>query len=846
MKKLNLKSFIPEIVAFIVFISLSYFYFTPAFKGKVIVQSDMVSVQGMAKEINDFREQYNEEALWTNSMFGGMPAYLISIKYKNNLLHYVRTSYMQLLPYPANTLFIYLSCFFILLLVLKIDPWLSIVGAIAYAFSAYFIIIIEAGHYSKSFAIGFLPLVFAGVILVTRRQYMLGSALTALFLGIEINCTHPQITYYLSLFLCIYVALEWIANIKQKEYKHILKSIGMYTIAVVLAVGCNINSLWNTAEYGAATIRGKSELNSDQENKTSGLDKDYATQWSMGKAETMSLMIPGFKGRSSTLAVKENKNALKNVDPTMQETIANTSQYWGDQPFTTAPYAGAIVLFVFVFGLFIVEGRLKWGLLGGTIFSVLMAWGKNFMPLTEFFLNHFPAYNKFRTVSMILIIAEFTIPLLAVIALDKILKTPDYLNQKLKLAFIKNEITVQNAFIISFVLTGGLSLLYYLVPSLTSFFADGEYNEIYNQIAKNNGAEIAQKFMDNLEVARINLFQSDALRSFIFILLGAVTIFLFLKSKINKVVLITIIGILILVDLVQIDRNYLNDKNFKSKQEAKIPFPLTTADKEILQDKDPNYRVLNISVNTFNESGTSYYHKSIGGYHAAKLRRYQDLIDNHIQNNIQNINRTLRSNPTDSSLRATFAKQGVLNMLNTRYIIYNPSAPPIQNRYALGNAWFVKNIQIVKNPDEELKTLGEINPATTAIVDERFKNELAGFNPNPKSTGSIKLLTYKPNNLKYESNTQEEELAVFSEIYYNKGWNAYVDGELKPHIGVNYVLRAMRVPSGKHTIEFKFEPPKYFAGEKISLVSSLLLLGFIGVSLFITFKKKNDTNTVEL
>lgn len=838
MKNINLKVLVPAVTAVVIFIVLTLGYFSPVLKGKVIIQSDMVSNQGMAKETNDFREQYHQEPLWTNSMFGGMPTYQISMRYPNNLLQYVRAAFTLWLPLPANIVFVYLIGFFVLLRVLKIDPWLSIMGAIAYAFSAYFFIIIDAGHITKAFAIGYIPLVFAGVILVNRGSYLFGGALTALFFGVELNCNHVQITYYLFLFLGVYLIIEWIERIKQKQYKEIFKSIGIFALAGILAVGCNINNLWNTADYAAVTIRGASELTSDKGNKTSGLDKDYATQWSMGTSETMTLMIPGFKGRSSSIGVNEKKSALKKVDPEMRESIGSTSQYWGDQPFTMSPYAGAIIVFLFVLGLFIVEGRMKWALFVGTVLSILLSWGRNFMPLTEFFLDYFPMYNKFRAVSMILVIAEFTIPLMAILAMDKLLKTPDIFTKKIRLAFVKREISMQNAFLISFGLTGGLSLIYYLFPSLNNFFGEGEYNKIYDQIAKNNGVEVAQKFMDNLEIARISLFKSDALRSFFFALLGATTLWLFLKSKITKSVLITIMSLLVFIDLVQIDRQFVNDKNFKSKQEAKVPFPLTNADNEILQDKDPSYRVLNIAVNTFNDAGTSYYHKSVGGYHAAKLRRYQDLIDAHLQNSIQDIMSTLRSNPNDSSLRATLKKQGVLNMLNTRYIIYNKDATPLQNRYALGNAWFVKDVKTVRNADEEIKAVGEINPRHTAIIDERYKSNLEGFVIDSGASGTIKLLDYKPNNLKYESNSIKEQIAVFSEIYYNKGWNAYIDGELRPHFSADYILRAIRIPEGKHLIEFKFEPVVYYAGEKISLVSSLLLFIAMGFSIFMAFKRK--------
>jgi hypothetical protein len=841
MKNIDFKKILPIGIGVILFAILTLGYLSPVLKGKVIVQGDIVSNAGMAKETNDFRAQYHEEALWTNSMFGGMPTYQISISYPNNLMRYVSDALTLWMPDPAHIVFNYMLGFFILLLVLRIDPWLSILGAIAFAFSAYFFIIIEAGHSNKGLAIGYMAPVFAGVILVNRGKYVAGGALTALFFALELIANHVQITYYLFLFLGVYIAFEWIPLLISKNFKPILKSIATFIVAGIIALGCNISNLWNTANYASSTIRGASELSSDQGNKTSGLDKDYATQWSMGVSETMTLMIPGFKGRSSTAAVGENKNALKNVDERMKQNIANTPQYWGDQPFTMSPYAGAIVVFLFVFGLFIVEGRLKWVLLIATIFSFLLSWGKNFMPLTSLFLDYFPIYNKFRTVSMILIVAEFTIPLLAVLAVDKLLKTPGFFSKKIKLAFINREISTQTAFFISFGLTGGLSLLYYLAPGLNDFFGYGEYDKLYDQIAKSNDAATADAFLDNLKTARINLFKSDAMRSFLFITAAGILIWLFLKSIIKKPVLIGVVGLLIFFDLVQIDRQFVNDHNFKAKQEAKTPFPLTIADKEILEDKDPDYRVLNIAVNTFNEAGTSYYHKSVGGYHAAKLRRYQDLIDHHIQNSIQDIIETLRTQANDSALRATFAKQGVLNMLNTKYIIYNREAPPLQNRYALGNAWFVNDIKMAKDPDDEIKILGEINPARTVVVDERFKNELEGFSAKPDASASIKLLDYKPNDLKYESNTTTEQLAVFSEIYYNKGWNAYVDGELKPHIGADYVLRAMRVPAGKHNIEFKFEPKPYYIGEKVSLISCLLLFGLIGGAIFLELKKGKAT-----
>lgn len=843
MKNINFKAVLPIVAGIIIFIVLTFAYFPPLMKGKVIEQSDMVQNKGMSKEIVDHREKFNEEPLWTNSMFGGMPSFQIAISYPSNLITPLRNALMLGFPTPANMVFSYMLGFFILLLVLRVDKWLSILGAIAFGFSAFFFLIIDAGHNTQALAIAYMAPVFAGVILVCRGKYLLGGALTALFFALELVCNHPQIAYYLTLGCMIYVAFEWVARFKQKQYSDILKGLTVFVIAGVLAIGCNITNLWNTYDYAKSTIRGPSELTSAKgsTNETSGLDKDYATQWSLGKAETMTLMIPGFKGRTDGLLIKENKNALKGLDPQMRDVVGNFPQYWGAQPTTSSPYSGAIIVFLFVLGLFIVEGRMKWALLVITIFSITLAWGKNMMWLTSFFLDYFPGYNKFRAVSMILVLAELAIPILALLALDKILKTPDIFKQKIKLVFGSKVITFQNAFILSFAFTGGLSLLFYLMPTTLADFTWIRDKGIYENYAKSNGADIADKIFESVEAARVAIFRSEAIRSFFFITIGGLLVWLFAKKKINKAVLIPVLGIVILFDLALVDKTFLNDKNFTTKKEAVTPFPATAADLAILEDKDPNFRVLDITDQAngpFNSARTSYYHKSIGGYHAAKLRRYQELIEAHISNEMQDLIQTLNTSANDSSIRAAFSRQSVLNMLNMRYLIYNPEAAPLENRYALGNAWFVNDIKIVPNADEELKMVGEIDPRTTVVVDERYKADLEGFNPKPDPNASIKLIDYRANALKYESEAASEQLAVFSEIYYKDGWNAYVDGQLKPHFGADWILRAMRVPAGKHTIEFKFEPKKYYTGEKISLVSSLLLFGFVGVSLFMAWKKK--------
>lgn len=838
MKNLNLKTLIPFVVGILIFVALTYGYFGPMLKGKMLFMSDMALNKGMAKEISDHRAAYNEEPLWTNSMFGGMPSYQISIRYPGNLMYPLRSVLSLGMSSPALMLFNYMFGFFILLLVLRVNPWWSIAGSIAYAFSAYGMIIIAAGHVTAAVAMGYFAPVFAGVILICRGKYFLGGALLTVFMSLELLANHIQNTYYLCIFLAIYVAFDWIMHVRKKEYMPIVKSLGIFILAGAIALSCNITNLWNTYDYAKYTIRGKSELSTNKDNKTSGLDRDYATNWSMGKAETMTLLIPSFKGTTNSMLVSENKDALKKVDPQMRDVVGNTRQYWGDQPFTDSPYAGAIVMFLFVFGLFIVEGRMKWVLLSAIVLSVMLSWGKNFMWLTDLFLDYFPMYNKFRAVSTMLLVAEFCIPILAVLAIDKLIKEPDIFKRKLKLAFSKKEISVQNAFFISFGLTGGLSLIFYLMPGLTDFSSISD-SRIYDFYAKSNGAEVAQKIMDNIEIARIALFKADALRSFFFALLGGVAVWMYLKAKMHYGFLIAVLGILILADLWLVDKRHLNDKNFTDKKVEENPFPATTADKLILEDKE-NYRVLNLSLREgpFNDASVSFHHKSIGGYHAAKLRRYQELIDAHIINEMTAIGETLNTSPTDSAMRITFAGNGVLNMLNTRYFIYNPEAPPIRNRYALGNAWFVKDLKVVKNADEEIKELGSINPATTAVVDDTFSTEIQGFVPKPDPTAKIELASYKANHLVYTSETASEQVAVFSEIYYKDGWDVFVDGEQKSYFRVNYVLRAMKVPAGKHTIEFKFHPPNYYLGDKIALISSITMFVVVAFFLFMAWRRK--------
>ena len=822
------KKFLPHIIAVLLFVGLSVVYFSPVvLDGKELKQGDITNFKGMSKEIVDYRQQYHEEPLWTNSMFGGMPAYQISVIHHGNLMQYVDRAIRLFLPHPISIVFMYLLGFYILLIVLGIEPWLAILGAIAFAFSSYFFIILEAGHNSKALAIAYIPPTVAGFILVFRKKYLLGGAIAAFFLGLDLYANHPQITYYMFLFLLLYVTIESINAIREKDFIHIAKAAAVLGIAGLLAVGSDAGNLLSTYQYGQYTTRGKSELTNNKENKTGGLDRDYATQWSYGQGETMSLMIPDFKGGGSGAIGNEHRDALDVVDNQFKEYIGKSDQYFGDQPFTSGPvYAGAIVIFLFILGLFVVKGSLKQAILGATVLSILLAWGKNFMGFSNLFFDHFPGYNKFRAVSMILVIAEFTIPLLAVLAIDQFLKTKKTLDETISLPFIKKPLTGKLVFFIALGLTAGLSLLFYLMPgAFNTFFKANEQEQLFKQITQSGApAGVAQSFLDNLQMARQSIFKADALRSFFLIIFAAAIIWLYFKTKIERKYIIMTLAFFVLVDLWSVDRRYVNNDNFVPEAAAKIPYAQTAADTKILEDHDPDFRVLNLSVSTFNDASTSYFHKSIGGYHGAKLKRYQELIDAQIDQNIATIEGALRNKPTDSTIQLALSSVNVLNMLNTRYLVYNPEAPPLLNKYAFGNAWFVNQLSLVPNADAELAALSTQNPRTTAIVDERFKTELAGYNYQPDPSAQIKLLAYKANELTYESNVSSEQLAVFSEIYFKDGWNAYVDGKLTPHFRADYVLRAMRIPAGKHHVVFKFEPTVYQTGERISMACSSLLL----------------------
>jgi len=813
------KNIISVIIPLVVFIAISVLYFSPDMFSKKLLQSDITHYKGMSKEILDFNKETGEQTLWTNSMFGGMPAYQISAIDNNNLFRFV-DRFLRILKSPASFIFIAFLGFYILLLAFKVDYKLSTIGALAYGLSSYFLIIIAAGHNTKMIALGYLPGVLAGIVLIYyQRKLILGTVLFSIFLTLEIIANHLQITFYGVILILIYAIFIVVDLIKQKDYNYLVKSGIFVFVGMLLAVGVNFTNLYTTYEYGKESLRGPSELSIDHTNQTSGLDKDYATSWSYGKMETFNLFIPNLVGGASGSELSKKSATYKKLlevgatKKQANDAIKRMPTYWGPQPFTSGPvYIGALVIFLFVMGIFLVKGPIRTWLLTATLLSIMLAWGKNFMFLTDIFFDYFPGYNKFRTVSMILVIAELTMPLLGILALKNIIEEKVSKEQIIK------------ALKYSVGILSGLALIFIVNPGILDFRGLSD-------------TQLPDYLQDSIIEDRASMMRGDAIRSLIFVLIGASTIWFYIKGKLKSNYLYIIIGLAIVIDLWSVDKRYLNEANFESKHKVETPFTASKADEIILKDGDPNYRVLNLAVSTFNDASTSYFHKSIGGYHGAKLRRYQELIDFEISKEMQNIINTLKKQPTKESLDLVLKNNQALNMLNTKYIIYNPEAPPLVNYYSLGNAWFVSNTKVVANANKEIEAVQNFDPKTTAIVDKRFEKELFDFTKD--SNAKIVLTSYKPNHLIYKTEAKTDQLAVFSEIYYEKGWNAYIDGNLAPYFRVNYVLRAMKIPAGNHSIDFKFEPKSWAIGTIIALISSLiLLLALIGIIIF-EFKQKN-------
>lgn len=801
------KKALPHLLAFVLIMLVIFAYFTPLFNGKVLKQYDVLQWKATFQEIAQFEKASGERTFWTNSIFAGMPSYLIGAtyhgNYTGNILYYIS----DIFKHPADTIFLLFACFYVLLIAFEVSPWLAMIGSLAFALSSFNFINIDAGHVTKGNAIAFIPLVLAGIQITLHKNKWLGAVITGIAVSFELSAGHVQITYYLIFIILAWMIVELVQAVKNKTLPKFIVAGALLAVSAAVGIGTNITGLLATEEYGKYSIRGQSELTKTQSgesnaaNSSSGLDKDYALAWSNGVVEPFTILVPNFYGGASNGDLGTSSNTFKELQrqqvPNAKEVVKQMPIYWGDQPFTAGPiYYGAIIVFLFVLGMFLVKNQAKWWIFTAAMLSIFLSMGKNFMPLTDLFFNYFPLYNKFRSVTFVLCVAQTMFPFLAMLAvkevMDKKLKQADWMRSlKFSLGIV-----------------GGICLLFALIPG---FFFD---------FSTENDArmKLPEWLLSALTADRESLLRADAFRSLVLILLAAAVLWFYQKGKLKSELMMAILGILVVVDLWGVDKRYLNDKDFeKKKGEAAVQ--KTPVDEQILADPDPHYRVYNNTTDFDKDALTAYYHKSLGGYHGAKMRRYQELIE----------------------WQLVKMNMECYNMLNAKYFILQDSTGnkfAQQNVNANGNAWFVSEINWVANADEEIVALSKFNSKQTAIIDKRFEGEFKGFVLNRDSSARISLTKYQPNKLDYTSQSSTDQLAVFSEIYYEKGWNAYIDGKLVPHVRVNYVLRALQVPAGNHTIEFKFEPTVIGTGEKIAYASSWLLYGGLLLVLGLSFYRK--------
>lgn len=823
-----LKKYLPDVLVVIIFAVISFAYFFPAdLDGRILYRHDSSAGRGAGQETAEYHERTGKVSRWSNATFSGMPTYQTAPSYQSvSVLNQAVKAYHLWLPENVWYVFAYLLGFYILLRAFDFRQSLAALGSIVWAFSSYFFIIIAAGHIWKVMALAYLPPMIAGIVLAYRGKYLWGFIVTAIFAAFEVDANHVQMTYYY-LFIILFMIIAYLVDaIRKKRMAQFVKATAVCAAGALIGILMNISNLYHTWQYAQESMRGKSELvKKDAANQTSsGLDRDYITQWSYGVDETWTLLVPNAKGGAS-VPLAANTEAMKKADPNFMQIYQQLGQYWGDQPGTSGPvYVGAFVLMLFILGLFIVKGPIKWALLAATILSILLSWGHNFMPFTNFFLDYIPMYSKFRTVASILVIAEFTIPLLAMMALKKIVDEPDLLTKKAKFVYI------------SFGLTGGIALLFALMPTL--FFSDfisSQELEAFKSIP----AEYLSPLESNLRSIRESIFTADCWRSFWIIVIGTLLLFLYKFKKLKAEYMVGAIAILCLIDMWQVNKRYLNDEMFVEKSVREQAQPMTQTDRQILQDKSLDYRVLNLASNTFNENETSYYHKSIGGYHAAKLRRYQELIDAYISPEMQKMMPAIAKAGGDMTKVNGDSLFPVLNMLNAKYFIVPLQANQtvaIENPYVYGNAWFVDKVTYVKNANEELDMLGKLNLRHEAVADACFQSQL-GESKNQDSTSIVKLTAYEPNQLTYDVRSATGGIVVFSEIFYPE-WTATVDGKAVEIGRVDYVLRALNVDKGHHKVVLTFDPKSVKQTEIVAYLSYGVLL--LVVLFAVYFKRKED------
>ena len=824
----TLKKCLPDVIVVALFAVLAFAYFYPAdIEGRILYRHDSAAGKGMGQEISEYRQQTGETSRWTNSLFGGMPTYQIAPAYNSGkVLDQVANAYHLWLPDYVWYLFAYLLGFYILLRAFDFRQYLAALGAIVWAFSTYFLIIIAAGHYWKVMALAYLPPMIAGMVLAYKGKYLWAFVVTAIFAALEVQANHVQMTYYF-LFPIAFIVIAYLVDaIRDKRLAHFAKATATCAAAALVGVSLNLSNLYHTWEYSKESMRGKSELvKKNSANQTnSGLDRDCITQWSYGVDETLTLLIPNAKGGASVPMVM-SETAMEHADNNYLPLYQQIGQYWGEQPGTSGPvYVGAFVMFLFVLGLFIVKGPLKWALFAATILSVLLSWGRNFMPFTDFFIDYVPMYAKFRTVASILVIAEFTIPLLAMLALKQIAERRELLTEKIKFVYV------------SLALTAGPCLLFLFFPGMFDYVSSSEMHAL-SQFP----ADQLQPLLHNLTEMREAVFTADCRRSLFIIIIGVFVLLLFKAGKLKTAPMAAILFVLCLGDLWIVNKRYLNDDMFVDKTQRDQPMPKSAAVDQILHDTSLDYRVLNLATNTFNENETSYYLKSIGGYHPAKLRRYQELIDAYISPEMQRLYPAIAESQGDMTQVKGDSIFPVLNMLNTKYFILpleGGQTVPVQNPYAYGNAWIIDKVTYVDNANAELARVGKIDLRHEAVADKRFKAVL-GDSKKQDGESIVKLTSYAPNRLTYDVSTTKGGVIVFAENYY-PGWTALVDGK-EVEIGrVNYVLRAISVTAGRHKVELSFFPKTVNTTEYIAYAAYVVILLAILLLVFLYFRKKES------
>ena len=824
----RIKTYWPDVLVVVLFAVISFAYFFPAdLDGRILYRHDASAGRGAGQEVSEYHERTGKVSRWTNATFSGMPTYQTAPSYQSTgVLNQVMKAYHLWLPENVWYVFAYLLGFYILLRAFDFRWHLAALGAIVWAFSSYFFIIIAAGHIWKVMALAYLPPLIAGLVWAYRGKLLRGFCVTALFSAFEIDANHVQMTYYYLFVIAAMVIAYGVDTVRRGQWKGFLRATGVCAAGALIGVLLNLSNLYHTWQYAQESMRGKSELvKKNVTNQTSsGLDRDYITQWSYGIDETWTLLVPNAKGGAS-VPLAANAKAMEKADPNFMQIYQQMGQYWGDQPGTSGPvYVGAFVLMLFVLGLFIVKGPMKWALLGATVLSILLSWGHNFMPFTDFFLDYVPMYSKFRTVASILVIAEFTIPLLAMLALKRLVDEPDLMGKQMRWVYV------------SFGLTGGIALLFALMP--TVFFSDF-ISAAELEALKGIPADYLAPLESNLRSIREGIFVADCWRSFWIIAIGMALLLLYRYRKLKAEYMVGAMVLLCLIDMWQVNKRYLNDGMFVEKSVREQAQPMSETDRLILRDKDLDYRVLNLASNTFNENETSYYHKSIGGYHAAKLRRYQDLIDNYIAPEMQQLMSALAKAGGDMTKVKGDSIFPVLNMLNAKYFIVplqDNKTVPIQTPYVLGNAWFVDKLNVVNNANQELEALGKLNLRHEAVADARFKAVLGEATPQD-STSVVKLTAYAPNQLTYEVKSATGGVMVFSEIYYPE-WTATVDGKPAEIGRADYVLRALKVDKGQHQVVLTFDPKSVKQTETVAYAAYVVLLLVVLFGLYAEWKRK--------